>query len=372
MINNCEKIISIIVPVYNSEKYLHRCVDSIINQTYKNLEIILIDDGSSDNCPGICDEYEKKDSRVRAIHQENRGPMAACANGIKNATGEYIGFIDSDDWIERGMYYDMMNVAKNYNADLVQCGFIYDSDKESKEFLGINKDEVFKDNMVKDILIPKLLNFWDSEGLLFSPSRWNKLIKNDLVKKNLEYCDLSLKMGEDLNLILPILIDSKKVVCINKSYYHYVVNGNSTTQSFNANLWEKNKRLFKCIENICIEKKVKIQTNMNKYFIYMTILAIFNEYNSSDRFTKKVKNIINICKENPSKMFLNEYYSNNFNMLTRLVIRLMIIRLYFMVPIVFKFVEIIRNIKIYVQKKIHRIAESQEDKTKEANIREIK
>ncbi len=96
----------------------------------------------------------------------------------------------------------------------------------------------------------------------------------------------------------------------------------------------------------------------------MTILAVFNEYNSNDSFIKKVKNIINICKENPSKTFLNEYYSNNFDILTRLVIKLITIRLYFIVPVVFKFVEIIRNIKIYVQKTFHRTAESQGDKTK--------
>ena len=96
-------MISIIVPIYKVEKYIRQCVDSIINQTYEDIEIILVDDGSPDNCPQICDDYAKTDSRVKVIHKENGGIMSARKAGLKVATGEYIGFVDGDDWIEADM-----------------------------------------------------------------------------------------------------------------------------------------------------------------------------------------------------------------------------------------------------------------------------
>ena len=104
--------ISVIVPVYNVENYLRRCVDSIINQTYKNLEIILVDDGSPDNCPVICDEYAQKDSRIKVIHKENGGLSSARNCGMDMATGEYIGFVDGDDWIESDMYKFLIENAE--------------------------------------------------------------------------------------------------------------------------------------------------------------------------------------------------------------------------------------------------------------------
>ena len=97
-------MISVIVPVYNVEKYLDNCVESIVNQTYKDLEIILVDDGSPDNCPAMCDEWAKKDSRIRVIHKENGGVSSARNIGLDNVTGEYIGFVDSDDYLESNMY----------------------------------------------------------------------------------------------------------------------------------------------------------------------------------------------------------------------------------------------------------------------------
>ena len=114
-----EPKISVIVPVYKVEKYLRKCVDSIINQTYQNLEIILVDDGSPDNCPAICDEYAAKDSRVRVIHKENGGLGDARNAGLDACTGEYIGFVDSDDWIDANMYSDMATMMEEKNLDVV-------------------------------------------------------------------------------------------------------------------------------------------------------------------------------------------------------------------------------------------------------------
>ena len=127
-------LISVIVPIYNVEKYLDRCVDSIINQTYKNLEIILVDDGSPDNCLAICDSWAEKDRRIKVIHKENGGVSSARNSALDIASGDYIGFVDSDDWIEPDMYEILIKNAKKYDADISRCAGLLDYCDRSEEY----------------------------------------------------------------------------------------------------------------------------------------------------------------------------------------------------------------------------------------------
>ena len=119
-----QPLISIIIPVYKVEKYLEKCVNSVINQTYKNLEIILIDDGSPDDCPAICDKLSKTDKRIKVIHKTNSGVSASRNEGLKIATGEFVAFVDSDDWIDETMYERLINKQQEQNYDLVFCKYI--------------------------------------------------------------------------------------------------------------------------------------------------------------------------------------------------------------------------------------------------------
>ena len=118
------KLISIIIPVYNTEKYLERCLNSLIQQTVKKIEIILIDDGSTDSSGNICDNYAKNHENIKVIHQMNRGQAAARNEGLKIAGGKYIGFVDSDDWVKYDMYETMLEVIENENCDVVECDYI--------------------------------------------------------------------------------------------------------------------------------------------------------------------------------------------------------------------------------------------------------
>ena len=160
-------LISVIVPIYNVEKYLDRCVDSIINQTYKNLEIILVDDGSPDNCPQMCDDYAKKDSRIKVVHKENGGLSDARNVGMEVATGEYVSFIDSDDYISLDFYETLLETIVDNDSDIVECGVV--------KFYEDNSFDKYSDDL-------KVTNYDTVDGLEglinenpFKQHVWNKL-----------------------------------------------------------------------------------------------------------------------------------------------------------------------------------------------------
>lgn len=166
--------ISAIVPIYKVEQYLNRCIDSIINQTYTNLEIILVDDGSPDNCPKICDEYAKVDDRIKVIHKENGGLSDARNAGLNVATGDYIGFIDSDDWVHKDMYKILYKIMMEEKSDIVECNA-----KKINKYLDdmeVNLD--FKSfNYNKEESIEALI----SENTV-QQTVWNKLYKKDVIE----------------------------------------------------------------------------------------------------------------------------------------------------------------------------------------------
>ncbi len=345
--------VSIIVPVYRAEESLHRCIDSILAQTFEGFEVILVDDGSPDRCPQICDEYEKKEKRVKTFHQKNLGVAAAVTSGINLSNGKYIGFVDSDDWVEPEMYQNMLSAAKKYSADMVKCGVISHRGLGIKKNSGIERNQIFEDGDIFDDLLERILNPWlfRKEGVLqFSPSGSSKLIRSDLVKNNQQYCDLGVILGADVNMILPILLDCNKVACLPESYYHIVGRDFSVTRSYHPSLWESNKRLFKAIEKICKAKKVNAQSYTRKYFNNMTIFAIHNEYKGKDWFWRKASRIINICRENPAQQYLGEYYSRDFIFLQRLIIRLMIVKLYFLIPVVLEICQTARGIRTFARR----------------------
>lgn len=204
-------LISIVVPIYNVEQYLPRCIDSIINQTYKNLEIILVDDGSPDNCPKICDEYAKQDSRIKVIHKENGGLSDARNAGMKVATGEYILFIDSDDRIKSEMIEDMYNRMIQDNSDLVSSGVIW-VDEDGAEIRNATVSEncvLNTEQAMKELIY---------DGKL-KQHVWNKLYKADMIK-NVPF--EKGKYHEDVFWSYQVIGEAKRISIEKNSYYFYV------------------------------------------------------------------------------------------------------------------------------------------------------
>ena len=216
------KKISVIIPIYNVEKYLKRCIESVIKQTYSDLEIILVDDGSQDGCAKICDEYKKKDERIIVIHKKNGGLSDARNVGLKVATGEIISYIDSDDYLDLDMYEKMIKAMEEKNADIVVCGTNIDYEdghtkvKCEKEEKSFNREEALIE-----------LNSFKS----FDMAVWNKLYKREVVDK-IEFPVG--KKSEDYFVMYQYFARAKKVVIINQAKYHYFQRSNSISRGKNV------------------------------------------------------------------------------------------------------------------------------------------
>lgn len=221
-----DKKISIIVPIYNSEDYLVKAIESIICQTYRNLEIILIDDGSTDGSPGICDRYGEADERIKIIHKANGGNTSARKAGLAIATGEYIGFVDSDDWIEPEMYETLYRICYENNLDIISCGFFCekeDGTEEAADFLEeglhvIDNHDVFLQRVMKG-------NLQKSENIY--SYLWSKLIRRDIIVHAQDKIDDKIVFIEDRALLYTCYYDIQRFYILKTPLYHYRIRKNS-------------------------------------------------------------------------------------------------------------------------------------------------
>lgn len=227
-----ENLISVIVPVYNAEKYLGKCIESIINQTYKDIEIILVNDGSKDDSLSVCNDYAKIDSRIRVVDIDNSGVSCARNTGIFYATGKYIQFVDSDDYINLDMTEKLFNAAQEHDVDLVVCGYNTIVNGEC------TKNQIISSYLNK-ALTEKDVNVTDLFNTSFFNSPWNKLYKKALITSEFKE---DFKIGEDLLFNLDYLQNIDKFSVLDECLYNYVVNKSSATNVISAD------KIFKQIE----------------------------------------------------------------------------------------------------------------------------
>ena len=218
--------LSVIVPVYNVEPYIRRCLDSLINQTYRNLEIILVDDGSTDRSGLICDEYALMDKRVQVIHKVNGGLVSARQEGIQRATGEYATNVDSDDWIETDAYEFVVKLLETYYSDMLVFGY----KKEYAEFT-IEYRQLLEDGLYMRSHFWRAFNYCvETTGFFCQPidmSLCNKVIKTELLKKHQLSCSRIIGKNEDDAVVFPCLMNANSVYVDSNCYYHYCVRRDS-------------------------------------------------------------------------------------------------------------------------------------------------
>lgn len=263
-----ENLISVIIPVYNVESQLDRCVESIIAQTYRNLEIILVDDGSPDSCPEKCDLWKKRDSRIKVIHKENGGLSSARNAGLEIATGEYISFVDSDDRVESIFLEKMLYHLLDTNADIVECAILQEDENGTKQLLALSGDVQKKD----DARVHLLKN--DKKVFSFS---WNKLYRASTIG-NIRFCD-DLRFGEDTPFIFEVLENCKRYCQLNEPLYHYIMREDSLASGMFSprklgSIAAAEKILSVCEEKFpAYQELARCHLSLRCYYVLRTLLC---------------------------------------------------------------------------------------------------
>lgn len=228
-------VISVIVPIYNTELYLNKCIQSLLDQTYKSLEIILVDDGSDDDSLKICKLFEEKDSRIKVISQENQGLICARKTGIQNATGELVGFVDSDDWIECDMYEQMVHIYEKFECDLISSG-IYRDYPDGRSVIACDNYDAGLYCDLEESIYPTML--WDEKEKdygLYS-TLVNKIFKRQILTRVYENINTDVFYGEDSLALYTYCMKIKCLYVLKYPYYHYVIRKGSMCRSADTRL----------------------------------------------------------------------------------------------------------------------------------------
>lgn len=274
-------LFSIIVPVYGVEKHLRKCIDSLINQTYQNIEIILIDDGSPDNSPQICDEYATKDNRIKVIHKRNEGRVRARQDGVRIATGNYIVCVDSDDYVSLEYVQAFAEAIARSKADIVCCGYTeVDEGMEIEHKMSVQEGIYDRMDMEK-IIFPKLL--FDQYGQVFSSSVWSKAIKTDLYKK-CQLVDCEVEYGEDTAIIKPCIFQTQRIEIIDKCTYFYVRHAESITRNKKVLSWNGPAMIAKSIREKIDLTQYDFQEQYYRLIVRELFPVVVSQFNKEEDF----------------------------------------------------------------------------------------
>jgi glycosyltransferase involved in cell wall biosynthesis len=267
--------ISVIVPIYRIEKYLPKCVNSLLNQSFFNFELILVDDGSPDNCPEICDDYAKKDTRIKVIHKVNGGLVSARKEGLKSAKGKYVTFVDGDDWVDE-FYLDIMyKLADANNADLVVTGHFREFDGKIETIKPKNVG-IYNEKELKSIILPKAIYNGEFCEHGISTYVWNKLFKKELLDQILFNVPNDVVMGEDAAITFSYLTITKSLVISSTPLYYYRQRHDSIVKSV-ENPKTEYYRLGLLMNYLQSKLKISLDENTIKeqitYYLYSQILV---------------------------------------------------------------------------------------------------
>lgn len=287
--------LSIIVPIFNGEEYLHRCIDSILSQKFTDFELILIDDGSTDDSLSICNEYAAKDSRIVVYHKENNGLVAARKSGLSLAKGEYIGFVDCDDYIDDSMYSDLMKSAEKDKSDIVAGGIIIDFVSEANTVFNILADGFYDEVAIKNTVIPKMLIHSGFVNYGIIPGVVTKVFRKSVLKKALPNVFDEITIGEDVAITAYSMMNAKSLSIIKSAGYHYIQLENSMVRVFNPKKSEKIAALYSCVSEI---KNVSYQKQVSLYMCYLIFNVVADCVKKSGYTKKETVNAIKSILEN--------------------------------------------------------------------------
>jgi glycosyltransferase involved in cell wall biosynthesis len=315
-------LFSVVVPIYNVEKYIEKCIDSIIKQTYKNFELILVDDGTPDKSGVIADLYAQNDNRVKVIHKENGGLVSARNCGIKNAIGTYICYVDGDDWVDVNLLEKVAFNIERYDPDIVLFGAIKQFENRQEYIDSGAQEGFYSKNNLQETIYPYMI--YDDrkrffKGLIF-PVAWNKIYKRDLLLKH--YCeDERIKMGEDNAFVYECLYHAKSCYFMNdKLYYYNQMNIDSMVHSYDSNRFINNEYLCEYISKRFTGADQRIYYQINAFRAYWLMMAVFHEVKAKRGLESSVQHL---CEYIPGNKDLEIVDSSSIPNIAKLYIKLL-------------------------------------------------
>lgn len=332
--------VSIIVPIYNVEKYLDHCMQSLLNQTLNDIEIIMVDDESPDSCPKLCDEYAKRDSRIKVIHKKNGGLGYARNSGLDIATGEYVAFVDSDDFVDKAIYQILYDCASKNNADIVYCGYyLYDKNK-IKKIKYTNKNININDHKRCVSFLENIIgaDYFQKEDIHVSCSVWKAIYKRSILNKNnIRFCSEREFISEDIIFHIDLIKYINNIVILPHCLYYYCLNENSLTKSYSEGRFLKD--IILCEE---VERRLNTIIGKNKARNIANSL-VFEKLQGTLSFEVKScpQNVINqiskCCNNSRLRYAINESNLSDLPIRKRLFLLCVKYRLSLLIYLYYKF-----------------------------------
>ncbi len=279
--NQADYKISVIVPVYNARQYLAQSVESILGQTYRNLELLLVDDESTDGSGGLCDRYAAQDDRVRVIHRKNGGCTAASLTGLQEASGDYCMFVDSDDYIDADTLLQMSGQLVGQKGEIVCCNHILEKSRGTIPAVCPAAPGVYEGEALRRRIKARLLG---NEQRILPFSRCMKLYERSVFEGNAEYCDTAIHMGEDFNLVYPALLDCTRLVVMEGAlFYHYRFVENSMVHGYSSNMLDSVERVRALWIRVSAGKGITDAAEaIDREYCLMLLLVMKNELRNPD------------------------------------------------------------------------------------------
>lgn len=287
--------VSVIVPVYNKEAWLRECVDSILAQTYRRIEVILVDDESTDTSGAICDAYEQADARVKVIHQKNGGPTAACQAGMEAASGGYYMFVDSDDYLEPETLSEMADRLADVPGEMVCCDHVVEKQRGTEKIANGVEPGIYEGDRLTQQIRARLIG---EEKKVIPLSRCMKLCEKSLFEGNAVYYDYSLRFGDDTNLMYPALLACRRIVIMKDAYYyHYRYVEGSLVHGYKEGLFADVERLTAALQRTAEEKKApEGRACVDREHCYLLLYVLKNELRGpKGDYRKRIRDIF--CSE---------------------------------------------------------------------------
>lgn len=275
------ELLTVIVPIYNTAQYLSKCIESIICQQYKQLDVILFDDGSIDGSGEICDEFSHMDERIRVFHRKNQGLVAARKQGVELAKGDLITFVDSDDWIEPDMYSQIMDVYMEYKPDMVTSGLIIENNNKINYEIERTLEGLYDYDDIRENLIPCMM-YDELEGKrAITSSVCNKVYKAGLLKEIVLALDENITYGEDAAITYLYIARASRIVVLSNSWYHYIIHSGSMVRHYDINSFQRIYQFHNYMKKKFSELGIwgQMETQVKKYtkiFLFQAMQEVFD------------------------------------------------------------------------------------------------